>query len=283
MAAASLGALLREDAVRLAATTRIGFDTALRVIHRVAHNRLSLPPAQRIVREHEPSGAFALERYAEAVVRLMAGEPVAYVLGEEPFRNHVFRVTHDVLIPRPDTEVLAACALESLPEGPAVRVLDLGTGSGCIAISIALERPRASVVAVDASPAALAVARENARRLGAANVRFVESDWYHGLAGQRFDLIVSNPPYVAAGDPHLADLAHEPRAALVAGDDGLDAIRRIVTDAGKHLDAGGELIVEHGYAQRAAVVEMFRAGGFERLTGHLDLAGLARVVAGYYA
>jgi release factor glutamine methyltransferase len=281
-AAPTLGARLRSDAARLAESTHVGIDEALRALGRLAQARLRLTTAQRISRESEPAGAFELGGYSADVARLLAGEPLAYVLGEQPFREHAFRVTPDVLIPRPDTEVLVACALEAIAEDRTGRILDLGTGSGCIAISIAFERPACEVVAVDASAAALAVARDNAARLDAGNVRFVESDWYAALEGERFDLIVSNPPYVAAGDPHLADLAHEPRSALVAGADGLDDIRRIVAGAGSHLRPGGSLMVEHGYDQRDAVMGIFRAGGFEVLLAHDDLAGRPRVVEGHY-
>lgn len=280
--APTLGARLRADATRLAASAHIGFDEALRALGRLAQVRLRLTPAQRIAREAEPAGAFELGDYSTDVARLLAGEPLAYVLGEQPFREHVFRVTPDVLIPRPDTEVLVACALDAVSGESARRVLDLGTGSGCIAISIALERPACEVVAVDASPEALAVGRDNAARLGAGNVRFVESDWYSALGSECFDLIVSNPPYIAGGDPHLADLAHEPRSALVAGVDGLDDIRRIVAGAARHLRPGGSLMVEHGWDQRHAVMEIFRAGGFATPVTHDDLAGRPRVVEGNY-
>ncbi len=282
MTAPTLGARLREDAARLAASTQIGFDEASRLLGRLAQARLGLSAAQRIAREAEPVTAFELDVYSRGVERLAAGEPFAYVLGEQPFRDHVFRVTPDVLIPRPDTEVLVARALEAIPRDRAKRILDLGTGSGCIAISIALERPDCTVVAVDASPAALDVARDNAVRLGARNVSFVKSDWYAALGGQSFDLVVSNPPYVAGSDPHLADLTHEPRGALVAGADGLDDIRRIVAGAPAHLRPGGWLMVEHGYDQQEAALGLFRAGGVGHPVGHEDLAGRPRVVAGQY-
>jgi len=281
-AAPTLGVRLRADAVRLATSTQIGFDEAMRALARLAQARLGLSSAQRIAREAEPVKAGELIQYATDVERLVAGEPFAYVLGEQPFREHVFRVTPDVLIPRSDTEVLVACALEVVGAERAARILDLGTGSGCIAISIALEWPACEVIAVDASPTALAVARDNAERLGAGNARFLVSDWYTALEGKRFDLIVSNPPYIADSDPHLADLIHEPRQALVAGNDGLDDIRRIVRGAREHLGPTGLLMVEHGHDQRDAVVGIFRASGFGAPVGHDDLAGRPRVVAGAY-
>lgn len=282
MTAPTLGVRLRDDAARLAASTHIGFDEALRTLCWLAQSRLGLSPTQRIGREAEPVAAFDLDTYAADLQRLLTGEPFAYVLGVQPFRDHVFRVTPDVLIPRPDTELLVNHALEAIPAGRAMRILDLGTGSGCIAISIALERPDCRVIAVDASRAALDVARDNAARLGARNVSFVASDWYAALGTERFDLVVSNPPYVAAADPHLADLVHEPRGALVAGSDGLDDIRRIAAGARDHLRPGGWLMVEHGYDQRDAAVAVFRASGLGNLSWRDDLAGRPRMIAGQY-
>lgn len=279
-AVTTLGMRLRSDAQRVVAATGVGFDEALAAIHRLFEARMQLSAAQRIARERDPVDAFDIADHERGVARLAAGEPLAYVVGEQPFRDGVFVVTPDVLIPRPDTEVLVACALERLPRRDGLRVLDLGTGSGCIAISIALERPNAEVIAVDASPAALEVARRNAQRLRADNVRFVRSDWFEGLTGRRFDVIAGNPPYIAAADPHLADLRHEPRAALVAGPDGLDAIRRIVAGAADHLEPGGRLLLEHGYDQRAAVLALFRAAGLADCQGVDDLAGRARVAVG---
>jgi release factor glutamine methyltransferase len=280
--ALTLGARLRTDAVGLAASTQVGFDEAVRALARLAQVRLGLSSAQRIAREAEPFPAHLLVQYAADVERLVAGEPIAYVLGEQPFRDRVFRVTSHVLIPRADTELLVACVLDAVSTERTARILDLGTGSGCIAISIALARPACEVVAVDASAAALAVARENAERLGAGNVRLLVSDWCSALEGERFDIIVSNPPYIATGDPHLADLRHEPRRALVSGADGLDDIRRIVAGAREYLGSSGVLMVEHGHDQRHAVMGIFRAGGFGNLAGHDDLAGRPRVVAGQY-
>ncbi|MEO8037521.1 MAG: peptide chain release factor N(5)-glutamine methyltransferase [Betaproteobacteria bacterium] len=279
----TLGAVLRGDAQALAAVSGIGFDAAARAVDRIARHTLGLSPAQRILREADRASAFDLTGYALALDRVRTGVPIAYVIGEEAFRNHLFRVTPEVLIPRPDTEVLVDRALATLPADRPVRVADLGTGSGCVGISIALERPAASVVCVDSSPAALAVARDNAGRLGAGNARFVESDWYGGLANLRFDLIVSNPPYIAQSDAHLAQLAHEPRGALVGGADGLDAIRLIVAEAGAHLQTGGTLLVEHGYDQRDAVAALFRVAGFRDVAGYDDLGGRARVMSGHYA
>ena len=214
--------------------------------------------------------------------RRRAGEPVAYLTGTREFWGLALRVTPDVLIPRPETETLVELALEWLPRDGAPRVLDLGTGSGAIALAIAKERPRARVVATDASAAALAVARDNAALHALTNVAFAQADWYDGVPDGAFDLVVSNPPYVAAGDPHLAagDLRFEPAAALASGVDGLAALRTIIAGAPPRLARGGALAVEHGYDQSPAVQELMRDAGFGQVTVRRDLAGIPRVVGG---
>jgi release factor glutamine methyltransferase len=217
------------------------------------------------------------------------GEPVAYLTGFREFWGLPLAVSPAVLIPRPETETLVEQALARLPDDRDTHVLDLGTGSGAIALAIAHSRPRATVLATDASPEALAIARDNAARLRVANVRFLQSDWYECVpapdddpAAVRFDLIASNPPYVVAGDPHLdaGDLRFEPAAALSPGGDGLDALRIIVAGACRHLVPGGTLVVEHGYDQSAAVVNLFATAGFEDIVTARDLSGTPRVVAG---
>lgn len=210
-----------------------------------------------------------------------AGIPVAYVVGTREFYGRQFRVTSDVLIPRPETEMLVEEALAHLPLSAPRSVLDLGTGSGCIAVTIACERPTVKVIAVDASVTALEVARDNAGTLGA-SVEFIESDWFARLPERRFDLIVANPPYIASGDPHLSrgDLRFEPPAALAAGADGLDAIRRIVAEAPGFLLQGGWLLFEHGYDQAVACKDLLLKAGFSRLLSRADLAGLPRLAGG---
>ena len=214
--------------------------------------------------------------------RRAAGEPVAYLTGRRGFWTLELEVTPATLIPRPETELLVELALERLPRDAAIRVADLGTGSGAIALAIASERPRAQVVATDASADALAVARRNAQRLGIGNVRFVQGDWLAPLAGERFALIVSNPPYIEAADPHLAqgDLRYEPAAALASGADGLDDIRRIVTGAPAHLDAGGWLLFEHGWNQGAACRGLLDATGYVDVFTEQDLERRDRVSGG---
>jgi len=216
------------------------------------------------------------------LTRRLAGEPIAYLVGAREFYGRPFEVSPAVLIPRPDTELLVELALAHAPPGQAVEVLDLGTGSGCIAVTLALERPLAQVTALDRSPAALAVAQRNAARLDA-HVEFLSSDWFAALGGRRFDLIVGNPPYIAAGDPHLGrgDIRFEPLAALAAGGDGLDDLRRLTATAGAHLKPGGALLLEHGYNQADAVQALLRASGFQRPRSWTDLSGIRRVSGGH--
>jgi release factor glutamine methyltransferase len=227
-------------------------------------------------RDERLSGPQA-EDYSELVACRAAGEPIAYLVGSREFYGRDFTVTPAVLIPRPETELLVDLAKTA----GASRILDLGTGSGCVAITLALEIPAAAVTAVDVSAAALVVAEANAKALGA-RVRFVESDWFAALNDERFDLIVGNPPYIAEGDPHLeeGDLRFEPETALHCGADGLGAIRRIVMDAARHLLPGGRLIFEHGYDQAEAAAGLLAAAGFVSLEQHRDLAGIVRVSGG---
>ena len=213
------------------------------------------------------------------VARRVAGEPIAYIVGKREFFGLDFRVTDAVLIPRPDTELLVELALERLPQGAAV--LDMGTGSGAIAVAIAHTRPDARVSALDASPAALEIATANAAANGAA-VRFLHSDWYAALAGERFDLIASNPPYIASGDAHLSegDLRFEPVSALTDHADGLSDLRKIVAGAAPHLAPGGWLLLEHGYDQAAQVRELLSAHGYAQVQSWRDLSGIERVSGG---
>jgi release factor glutamine methyltransferase len=210
------------------------------------------------------------------------GEPVAYLVGRREFWGLPFDVSPAVLIPRPETETLVEAALQRLPADRSLRVLDLGTGSGAIAIAIARERPLAQVTATDVSSEALDVARANARRLNADNVAFARADWYEGLRSERYDAIVSNPPYVAPDDPHLreGDLRFEPRLALVPRLDALSALASITGGARQRLADNGCLILEHGHDQADAVVALFEGCGFADVCSLRDLAGIRRVVAG---
>ena len=250
-----------------------------RVLLRTA---LGVDDAQLAAHPEQPLTAQQHDRFLDWVRRRRAGEPVAYITGEREFYSLAFKVTPAVLIPRPETELLVEAALERSARDTPCRVLDLATGSGCVSIAIAKHRPRARVIATDIDDAALELARENARRHAAANVEFVESDWFGALGAARFDLIVANPPYIAEGDPHLAegDLRFEPRQALVAGPDGLECIGPIVARAHAHLVAGGWLLFEHGHDQAARCRALLQRIGFRDVSSLADLAGIERVSGG---
>jgi release factor glutamine methyltransferase len=218
--------------------------------------------------------------YQDLLTRRLSGEPVAYLTGVREFYGLEFKVTPAALIPRPETELLIEQALQYLTQTS--RVLDLGTGSGAIALSIAHARPDIEVTAVEASQDALAVARENSQIMNVGNVRFLLSDWFAGLQGEHFDLIISNPPYIASGDAHLTqgDLRFEPRRALASGADGLEDIRHIIGQAKHHLNPGGHLLLEHGYDQAVQVRLLLQRGGFVEVSSQCDLSGIERVSAG---
>lgn len=242
----------------------LGVDDA----HLVAHPGQALTDQQR-------------DRYIAWVERRRTGEPIAYLTGEREFYSLAFKVTPAVLIPRPETELLVDLALQRIAAAALVRVLDLGTGCGCVAVAIAKHRSHARVAATEVSRAALAVARENAAQHGA-TVEFIETNWLAALRGRHFELIVSNPPYVGEGDPHLTrgDLRFEPRAALVAGADGLACIRDIIAQARAHLALGGWLLFEHGHGQAERCRELLDAAGYSAVFSRRDLAGIERVSGG---
>jgi release factor glutamine methyltransferase len=221
----------------------------------------------------------SLTRLQTLLARRAAGEPLAYLTGVREFWSLPLRVSADVLIPRPETELLVERALAHVPPAASWTIADLGTGSGAIAIAIARERPRSRLFATDASAAALEVARENAHRHRVTNIEFREGNWCAALGKERFELIVSNPPYVCEADSHLArgDVRFEPRAALVAGADGLDAIRTIVADCPRYLADMGRLLLEHGRDQAAAISRILIGAGFRDIVVHRDLADLERV------
>ncbi|WP_240141515.1 peptide chain release factor N(5)-glutamine methyltransferase [Nitrosomonas sp. HPC101] len=220
--------------------------------------------------------------FQQLLARRIAGEPVAYLMGERGFYDLVFEVTPDVLIPRPETELLVETTLSKIPCGRRCNILDLGTGSGAIAITIARHRPDVNVTAVDFSPQALAVARRNAVKHSAENVVFVEADWFSGFINEKFDVIVANPPYIAEGDSHLDDLCFEPAIALVAQNNGLDCIRKIVTQAPDYLEHSGWLMFEHGHDQADACRRLLDKTGFIHIFTRPDLAGIDRVTGGQY-
>ena len=264
------------------AAVRIGGDSAraeaeILLAHALGRSRAWLFAWPQF--DPDASQLAAFERMVDA---RRCGEPVAYLTGRRGFWSLELEVSPAVLIPRPETELLVELALARVPPDAACAIADLGTGSGAIALALAHERPCVRVLATDASADALEVARRNAQRLGIANVAFARGDWCAALGNERFDLIVSNPPYIASGDPHLeeGDLRREPRAALASGDDGLDAIRRIVRAAPAHLRAGAWLLLEHGSEQGAAVRELLRSVGSADVVTHGDLAGRERVSGG---
>lgn len=228
----------------------------------------------------DPMPTDAAVRFVDLVRRRLAGEPVAYLAGEKAFFGLHLRVDARVLVPRPDTETLVQWALDALPATPA-RCLDLGTGSGAVALAVKSQRPDVAVTATDASTGALAVARDNAERLGLA-VDFFNGSWLQAVPGQRFDVIASNPPYIAEGDHHLVALTHEPISALTAGPDGLDDIRTIVAQAPGALHPGGWLLLEHGHDQAGAVRALLQQRGFEQVGSRTDLAGIERCSGGIW-
>lgn len=249
-------------------------DAMLLLAHHLACSR------EWLLAHPEAAVDASAQQVFEADCRRRADDvPLAYLTGTREFRGLLLHVTPSVLVPRPDTETLADWAIECLAVSGAKRprVVDLGTGSGALALAIAAACPQAEVTATDASEAALAVAADNARRLGLP-VRFRHGDWWQAVADERFDLALSNPPYVAVGDPHLLALRHEPQQALVAGEDGLAAFRRIVSQAGRHVS--GWLLLEHGWEQAAAVHRLLSEAGFRGIETRRDLHGLPRCTGG---
>ncbi len=269
------------DALRQAATAGLDRLDAqmllLQALGRPPHDRAWL-----IAHDSDPLPAEAAARWQALLQRRQAGEPVAYLLGEKEFGGLNLQVDARVLVPRPDTEVLVEWALDALPPpggAQSSRLLDLGTGSGAIALTIASRRPDVQVTATDASADALAVAQANAQRL-CLPVRFARGAWLAAVPGERFHAIASNPPYIAEGDPHLDALTHEPLSALTAGADGLDDIRQIVVQAPGALHPGGWLLLEHGHDQAPQVQQLLQAAGFTEVSTRSDLGGNPRCTGG---
>jgi len=273
-----VSALLAEAGDDLAATSdtpRLDAELLLAFVLQVPRSYLFAHPEERPGKE-----AFAIFR--DLVSRRKAGEPVAYITGLREFWSLDLVVNRHTLIPRPDTETLVATALDLITGCCEPHIADLGTGSGAIALALARERPDADIVATDASEEAIALARFNCGRLGLGNVDFICGDWFAAVPGGKFDLVVSNPPYVAVDDPHLlnADIRYEPINALAAGRDGLDSIRHIVATAPSYLRPGGWLVIEHGDRQGESVRTLLAAAGFEQVATVKDFASRDRVGCG---
>jgi release factor glutamine methyltransferase len=285
-ASAAIATLLAEATQRIAAALALDKREARIEARVLLSHALEVDHAWLIAHDRDVPTVTQQNAIAELIDRRAGGEPVAYILGEREFYGFNFAITPAVLIPRPDSELLVEAAFNLLPENTACRVLDLGTGSGAIAISLALHRPLAEVIALDISADALAVAQHNARRLGAGNVHFEIGDWFAAkslkTSVKNLDIIVTNPPYIQATDPHLnmGDLRFEPVQALAAGDDGLRDLRAIIAGAPAHLVEGGWLLLEHGYDQAAGVTTLLQQHGFAAIRTLQDLAGLDRVSAG---
>lgn len=233
--------------------------------------------------QHCPSPA-QIAQFQALIAQRRQGAPVAYLTGQREFWSRTFKVCPDVLIPRPDTELLIELSLDLLPAQQASKIIDLGTGSGILAITLAAERPLASVIATDISPAALQVAQENAEQLKTGNVHLLRSHWFDNVSDRDFDLVVSNPPYIDDSDPHLkqGDVRFEPQSALVSPENGLHDIRLIAEQARQHLKNGGHLLIEHGYNQQNPVQAIFTALNYRQVKTHSDLGGNPRVTSGLW-
>ena len=238
---------------------------------------IDMPRSYLFAHPEDVLDAVTLERFENVLARRIEGEPMAYIMGVKEFWSHELAVSPATLVPRPETELLVDLALREIPRKSEWNVLDLGTGSGAIAVAIAGERPLCRITAVDSSEAALAVARENVRNLSLGNVELAQGSWTAPVTGQTFNVIVSNPPYVRSDDTALLKLRHEPRSALAAGIDGLDAIRVLATDCGELLADDGVLLVEHGAEQMDDVASLLEKHGWTDICCHNDLAGHPRV------
>ena len=270
-----IGEILRDAAARLAKvcdTPRLDAEVLLGHI-------LVQPRSYLFAHPEAPLSAEKAKAFDLILQQRLAGRPVAYLVGEREFWSLTVRVNPSTLIPRPETELLVEKTLPHIPDDRAVHVLELGTGSGAVALALSVERPSCNIVATDACSTALSIARQNAASHGVSNIEFVAGDWFDPLADRKFDVIVSNPPYIRDADPHLGkgDARSEPRRALAAGPDGLDALRLIITGAGLHLISDGWLLLEHGYDQAADVAALLSSNGFDSVCCHRDHAGHPRV------
>ncbi|NOT17127.1 MAG: peptide chain release factor N(5)-glutamine methyltransferase [Sulfuriferula sp.] len=271
-------ALLQADAAHLATVLALPITEARFEVQLLLAHVMQVSRAWLIAYDDSELSAENMASYQLLFQRRLLAEPIAYIFGEKEFYGMCFTVTPDVLIPRPDTELLVESALARIPTDSPARILDLGTGSGAIAISIAQSRPLSHVIAVDKSAAALTVALANAVKLGVINVTFIASDWFLAIpTSEQFDVIVSNPPYIAEHDAHLQQLQHEPISALTAGITGLDDLQKIIKHAPQYLAQNGYLLLEHGYNQAAIVREYLAQAGYADIHSEQDLSNVARV------
>ncbi len=280
MAPDTIAGLLANGTAQLAAGAEWAREDAASEAEYLLATALGLTRTQLRLRLEAVVPADAAAQFLDHIARRASGEPIAYIHGEREFWSLPLRVGPGVLVPRPDTECLVEVALRFLQGQPRASVLDLGTGSGAIALALARELPAARIVAVEVSPVALGLAADNIARLAPGRVELLQGNWFAPLGAQRFTCIVSNPPYLAADDPHLPSLAAEPREALVSGNDGLECYREIVAGAPAHLETHGLLALEHGHTQGADVRSLLAAAGFTDIATHRDLAGLERVTSG---
>lgn len=282
MSSVSIQALLQHHSIELGTALNLDFTSARIEVQSLLQAVLQANRAYLLAHPEQTLNDEQHARYLTLFERRMKGEPIAYLLGLREFYGLSLKVSPATLIPRPETELLVELAVQRIPLHGTFRVLDLGTGSGAIALSIARARPNIDVVAVDISQTALAVAQENSQHLNITNVCLLRSDWFSALDGESFDLIIANPPYVADGDAHLTqgDLRFEPRTALASGADGLDDIRHICSAARPHLNPHGWLFLEHGHDQAERVRTLLRQAGFSGISSARDLSGIERVSGG---
>ena len=276
----SIQTLLTNSVTRLSRTSDTPhLDAEVLLCHCLSKNRSYL----RAWPEHHPSEMQSLQ-FRALIERRCQGEPIAYLTGQREFWSRPFKVSPDVLIPRPDSELLIELSLQHLPSNQACKIIDLGTGSGILAITLAAECPLANVIATDISANALSIAKENAKQLAVGNLRFLISDWFDAVTEINVDLIISNPPYIAADDPHLqqGDVRFEPESALISAEEGLKDIRLLATQARSHLKTGGQLLIEHGYQQSNPVQAILNQLDYRQVTTHHDLSGNPRVTSGIW-
>lgn len=281
LSGATIDALLSVAAGQLATCSDSAqLDSEVLLCHVLQKNRSYL----RAWPKHLPA-PLQIDQFEQLIKQRSQGMPIAYLTGQKEFWSRPFIVNPHVLIPRPDSELLVELSLALLPADTHAALLDLGTGSGILALTLATERPHSNVTATDISLGALEVAQLNAKTLGIQNVHFLHSDWFEHVAEASFDLIVSNPPYIAAEDPHLqqGDVRFEPETALISSEGGLEAIRKITAQAGRHLKNHGHLLIEHGYQQQAQVQDIFKQYHFSRINTHRDLSGNPRVTSGVWS